>query len=118
MLNRAFHGKTEKVAIDQLINTLQPARCVHHCIHHTQLITEQISAIAKVSNYILMAQDNRQCVYMVLLDLSAASDQLWMDWYIDKPICIDFYYQCTNRVQASTMLCQMYSNIVKHTIYC
>lgn len=73
--NLPFIGKCiEKMAIKQmethlrkngLIEPLQSAYKQHHS-------TE--TALIKVSNDILMELDNRKCVYLVLLDLSAAFD--------------------------------------------
>ena len=75
--NLPFIGKCiEKMAIKQmekhlakncLIEPLQSAYKQHHS-------TE--TALIKVSNDILLELDNRKCVYLVLLDLSAAFDTI------------------------------------------
>ena len=64
----------EKIAIDQMEehlaknNLSEPLQSAYKQNHSTE------TALVKVTNDILMALDKRQCVYLVLLDLSAAFD--------------------------------------------
>ena len=75
--NLAYIGKTiEKVVVDQLDAHLtdndlhEPLQSAYRTGHSTE------TALLKVSNDILLALDKRQCVYLVLLDLSAAFDTI------------------------------------------
>ena len=75
--NLPYLGKLiEQVAIDQLDDYLSK----HHLYESLQSAytpnhsTE--TAMIKITNDILRALDNRQCVYLVLLDLSAAFDTI------------------------------------------
>ena len=75
--NLPFIGKLiEKVAIDQIdthlskYNLHEPLQSAYTPKHSTE------TAMVKVTNDILRALDCRQCVYLVLLDLSAAFDTI------------------------------------------
>ena len=75
--NLAYIGKIiEKVVVAQLDAHLtdndlhEPLQSAYRTGHSTE------TALLKVSNDILLALDKRQCVYLVLLDLSAAFDTI------------------------------------------
>ena len=75
--NLAFLGKLiESIAIEQIedhlsINQLhEPLQSAYTPNHSTE------TAVVKVTNDVLCALDHRQCVYLVLLDLSAAFDTI------------------------------------------
>ena len=75
--NLAYIGKIiEKVVVTQLDAHLthndldEPLQSAYRTSHSTE------TALLKVSNDILLALDKRQCVYLVLLDLSAAFDTI------------------------------------------
>lgn len=75
--NLPFIGKCiEKVAISQMEKHLsensliEPLQSAYKVNHSTE------TALIKVTNDILCALDKRQCVYLVLLDLSAAFDTI------------------------------------------
>ena len=75
--NLPFIGKLiETVVIDQIDTHLskyhlhEPLQSAYTPGHSTE------TAIVKVTNDVLRALDNRQCVYLVLLDLSAAFDTI------------------------------------------
>ena len=75
--NLPYIGKLiEKVAIDQINIHLskyhlhEPLQSAYTPNHSTE------TAVVKVTNDILRALDCRQCVYLVLLDLSAAFDTI------------------------------------------
>ena len=73
--NLPYLGKlTEKIAIEQMEEHLakknlnEPLQSAYKRNHHTETL------LVKVTNDIFMALDERLCVYLVLLDLSAAFD--------------------------------------------
>ena len=75
--NLPYLGKCiEKVAIKQMDDHLsennlhEPLQSAYKTYHSTE------TALVKVTNDILLALDKRQCVYLVLLDLSAAFDTI------------------------------------------
>ena len=75
--NLPYLGKViEKVAVNQLTNHLtennlhESLQSAYQANHSTE------TALVKVSNDILLALDKGQCVYLVLLDLSAAFDTI------------------------------------------
>ena len=75
--NLPYLGKlVEKVAVKQLDahmtdeNLHEPLQSAYRSNHSTE------TALVKVSNDILSALDERKCVYLVLLDLSAAFDTI------------------------------------------
>ena len=75
--NLSYIGKIiEKVAVKQIEDHLsssnlhEPLQSAYTANHSTE------TALLKVSNDILCALDKRQCVYLVLLDLSAAFDTI------------------------------------------
>ena len=75
--NLAYLGKLiESVAIEQIDNHIssshlhEPLQSAYTPNHSTE------TAVVKVTNDILRALDHRQCVYLVLLDLSAAFDTI------------------------------------------
>ena len=75
--NLPYLGKCiEKVAIKQMEDHLsennlhEPLQSAYKTYHSTE------TALVKVTNDILLALDKRQCVYLVLLDLSAAFDTI------------------------------------------
>ena len=77
MSNLPYIGKLiEQVAIDQIDKHLsqnnlhEPLQSAYTPNHSTE------TAVVKVTNDILRALDSRQCVYLVLLDLSAAFDTI------------------------------------------
>ena len=65
----------EHLKTNQLHEPLQSAYTEHHS-------TE--TAVTKVANDILRALDNRQCVYLVLLDLSAAFDTIDHEVFLSR----------------------------------
>ena len=86
--NLPYIGKIiEKAAIQQmethlkekdLTEPLQSAYTTHHSVE---------TALLKVSNDILLALDDRCCVYLVLLDLSAAFDTIDHSMFIKRMEC-------------------------------
>ncbi len=74
----------EKVAVNQLDAYLtahdlnEPLQSAYRTNHSTE------TALVKVSNDILLALDNRKCVYLVLLDLSAAFDTIDHDVFLAR----------------------------------
>ena len=83
--NLPYVGKlVEKAAIVQIEahltrNSLhEPLQSAYTANHSTE------TALVKVANDILLALDNHQCVYLVLLDLSAAFDTINHDVFLDR----------------------------------
>jgi len=74
----------EKVAVNQLDTFLsdhdlnEPLQSAYRTNHSTE------TALVKVSNDILLALDKRECVYLVLLDLSAAFDTIDHDVFLSR----------------------------------
>ena len=83
--NLPYVGKLiEKIAVNQIeahlsTNSLnEPLQSAYSANHSTE------TALVKVSNDILMAIDDRKCVYLVLLDLSAAFDTINHKVFLDR----------------------------------
>ena len=120
--NLPFIGKLiEQVVIDQINHHLsknnlhEPLQSAYTPNHSTE------TAVIKVTNDILRALDERQCVYLVLLDLSAAFDTIdhqvfllrlredcgvsrgvadWMEYYLsNRTQSIDIYGTLSDKVK-------------------
>lgn len=83
--NLPYIGKIiEKVAVNQIEQHLssnnlhEPLQSAYQANHSTE------TALLKVTDDILQALDKRQCVYLVLLDLSAAFDTIDHDVFLDR----------------------------------
>jgi len=83
--NPPYIGKLiEKAAIKQIDNHLtanklhEPLQSAYTANHSTE------TALLKVTNDILLSLDNHQCIYLVLLDLSAAFDTIDHDMFLER----------------------------------
>lgn len=119
--NLSFLGKRiEKVAIDQINTHLiehdfqEPLQSAYTANHSTE------TALVKVTSDILLSLDRNKCVYLVLLDLSAAFDtidhhvfleRLTEDYSIGGSVTEWMESYLTNRTQQITIDGQFSDNI-------